>query len=107
MVDVVDDEVVGGVFYLSVHFYGFAFVFSDGVVCVVCGFGEPFEYGKAGVVIGVYDSELCACQRDDSGSVVFWVGGTCGVEVFACICQGLDGPFSFAAVLLSAYKGGA
>ena len=45
MVDVVDDEVVGGVCYLAVHFYGFPILFSGGVESVVRGFGEPCELG--------------------------------------------------------------
>ena len=45
MVDVVDDEVVGGVCYLAVHFYAFSVLFSGCVESVVCGFGEPCELG--------------------------------------------------------------
>ena len=57
VVDVVNDEMVGGVGDLAVHFDAFAVFFSDGVVIFVSAFGEPGVLTQAGIVFGIYDGE--------------------------------------------------
>ncbi len=57
VVDVVDDEMVGGVCDLAVHFDAFAVFFSNGVVIFISAFGEPSVLAQAGIVFGIYDGE--------------------------------------------------
>ena len=60
VVDVVDDEMVGGVGDLAVHFDAFAVLFSNGVVGLVGSFCKPGESGESRVVFGVDEGELTA-----------------------------------------------
>jgi len=57
VVDVVNDEMVRSVGDLAVHFYAFAFFFSNGVVILISAFGEPGVLTQAGIVFGIYDGE--------------------------------------------------
>ena len=75
VVDVVNDEMVGGVGDLAVHFYAFAIFFSNGVVIFISAFDEPGILAQDGVVFGVDDGELAAGKRYEAGGVVL---GFCG-----------------------------
>ncbi len=57
MVDVVNNEMVGSVGDLAVHFDAFAVFFSNGVVIFVSAFGEPGILAQVRVVFGVDDGE--------------------------------------------------
>ena len=57
VVDMVDDEMVGGVGDLTVHFDAFAVFFSNGIVIIFSAFGEPGILAEDGVVFGVNDGE--------------------------------------------------
>jgi len=70
VVDVVNNEMVGGVGDLAVHFYAFAVFFSNSVVIFISAFGEPGILAQDGVVFGVDDGELAAGKRYEAGGVV-------------------------------------
>ncbi len=57
VVDVVNDEMVGGVGDLAVHFYAFAVFFSNGVVILRGAFCEPGVLAQDGIVFGVDGGE--------------------------------------------------
>ena len=75
VVDVVNDEMVGGVGDLAVHFDAFAVFFSNGVVIIRGAFGEPGILAEDGVVFGVDDGELAAGKRYEARCAVLGFGG--------------------------------
>ncbi len=75
VVDVVNDEMVGGVGDLAVHFDAFAVFFSNGVVIFISAFGEPGVLAQDGVVFGIDDSELAAGKRYEARGAVLGFGG--------------------------------
>ena len=75
VVDVVNDEMVGGVEDLAVHFDAFAVFLSNGVVIIRRAFCEPGVLAEAWVVFGVDDGELSAGERYEAGGVVLGIGG--------------------------------
>jgi len=75
VVDVVNDEMVGGVEDLAVHFDAFSVFFSHGVVCSLATFCKPGEFAEAGIVFGIDYGEFSAGEGYEAGGVVFGVGG--------------------------------
>jgi len=75
VVDVVNDEMVGGVGDLAVHFDAFAVFFSNGVVIFRCAFGEPGVLAEERIVFGVNDGELAAGERYEARCAVLGFGG--------------------------------
>jgi len=75
MVYVVNDEVVGGVGYLAVHFDAFAVLFANGVVVFRGAFSEPGILAQLGIVFGIDDCELAAGERYEAGCVILVAGG--------------------------------
>lgn len=76
VVDVVNDEMVGGVGDLAVHFYAFAVFFSNGVVIFISAFGEPDILAEERIVFGIDDGELAACERYHAWHIVPGVGNS-------------------------------
>ena len=62
MVDVVNDEMVGGVGDLAVHFDAFAVFFSRGVECSIGTLCKPGELAHVRIVIGIDDGEFSASE---------------------------------------------
>ena len=75
VVDVVNDEMVGGVGDLAVHFDAFAVFFSNGVVIFISAFCEPGMLAQDGVVFGVDAGELAAGEKYEAGGAVLGFGG--------------------------------
>jgi len=75
VVDVVNDEMVGGVGDLAVHFYAFAVFFSNGVVIFISAFHKPGILAQDGVVFGIDDGEFPLGQRYEAGGAVLGFGG--------------------------------
>jgi len=75
VVDVVNDEMVGDVGDLAVHFDAFAVFFSNGVVIFISAFGEPGILAQDGIVFGVDDGELAAGERYEARGAVLGFGG--------------------------------
>jgi len=75
VVDVVSDEMVGGVGDLAVHFDAFAVFFSDSVVIFISAFSEPGILAEDGVVFGIYDGEFSLGKRYEAGCAVLGVRG--------------------------------
>ena len=75
MVDVVNDEMVGGVGDLAVHFDAFAIFFSNSVVIFISAFGEPGILAQDGVVFGVDAGELAAGERYEARGAVLGFDG--------------------------------
>ena len=76
VVDVVNDEMVGGVGDLAVHFDAFAIFFSNSVVIFISAFGEPGILAQDGVVFGVDAGELAAGERYEARGAVLGFGGS-------------------------------
>ena len=74
VINVVNDEMVGGVGDLAVHFDAFAVFFSNGVVIFISAFSEPDILAQDGVVFGVDDGELAAGKRYEAGGAVLGFG---------------------------------
>ena len=75
VVNVVNDEMVGGVGDLAVHFDAFAGFFSNSVVILISAFGEPGMLAQDGVVFGVDAGELAAGERYEARCAVLGFGG--------------------------------
>ena len=75
VVDVVNDEMVGGVGDLAVHFDAFAVFFSNSVVIFISAFGEPGILAQDGVVFGVDAGELAAGERYEARCAVLGFDG--------------------------------
>ena len=75
VVNVVNDEMVGGVSDLPVHFDAFAIFFSNSVVIFISAFGEPGILAQDGVVFGFDDGELAAGERYEARCAVLGFGG--------------------------------
>jgi len=74
VVDVVNDEIVGGVCDLAVHFDAVAVFFSHGVVIFGSTFCKPDELAQSRVVFGIDDGELAACQGYETWGAAFSAG---------------------------------
>jgi len=69
-----NDEMVGGVGDLTVHFDAFAVFFSNCVVILRGAFSEPGVLAEERIVFGVNDGELAAGKRYEAGGGVFGIG---------------------------------
>jgi len=75
VVDVVNDEMVGGVGDLAVHFDAFAVFFSNGVVILRGAFDEPGILAQVRIVFGANGGELAAGERYEARGAVLSFGG--------------------------------
>ena len=67
MVDVVNDEVRGGVHYITMHLDGFSVLFSDGVKGSAAKLGEPLKFGQQIIIRRVDDDKLSASNGNATG----------------------------------------
>ena len=106
MVDMVNNEMVGGVDNLAVHFDAFAVLLSYGVVTFFRAFRKPGESAQARIVFGIDDGEFTPCERDPPGCAIMGVGGMRWVEILALIQRRVDRPAALGTFFLPTDQGG-
>ena len=106
VVDVVDDEMVGGVCDLAVHFDALAVFFSHGVAILVGALGKPGIFAQGRIVLGIDDGEFPSRQGYEARHPAIGIGGSRRVEVRALLHEPADFPLAFGAFFLPAYQNG-
>ena len=75
VVDVIDDQMVGGVHNLAVHFDALAVFLSHSVNIIARPLGEPGIFAEARIIFGIDNGEFTAGKRYQPRRIVFGVGG--------------------------------